>query len=432
VTVINVDPHPRVLFEDVPEGIYRQMEPLVATARAISHDDKVPENEWDAVVSFHSSPCSRDTRLHLLSFGATYLDMVRRSAQASTALLRNFDTIGEKLAIPDSVDKDMRQLIMSSVVPHLERAGSKKTWGYHDGTGWNAPSVRTGDLKGHCKPLIHVGEEHSVLALERDRPSENVLCWALPSETMSHVEWFKLFLKRLHDLDPARFPSGPDWQTSTAWATPELLSAVDQVEQLEDEKAKLLEDIEKRIAAAQSSLEALQSSAAQGPHQLLTEASDPLVSAVTQALTDIGFDVEEMDETHRADNGALLEDLRVTDPSDPDWISLVEVKGYGSGVKVNDIPSITQRPCTHYAMETGRTPATVWFVANHHRTMQPDQRPKFVGNPDTDLAVLTNVDGAGIDTRDLFHLWRDVVTGEVDQARAVTELKSARGHWSWT
>jgi len=429
---MNDDPHPRVLFENVPDELFAELEPLVATARSVGVGEAVPELEWDAIVTFSSSPCDRSTHLHVLSFGGTNLDMVRVKDRGRTAMRRDYTSIGEVLRIPETVEKDVRRLIETSILPNLQRIGTKSVWGRKASTGQYAPVIKTDDLGGACRPFIHVGTERSVLALERTRPGKsNALCWALPSETTQHVEWFKLFLSRLGRIDPDRFSVGPDWQTSETWATPEALQAAKQLTLLEEERIEALHQIDKKIAEAKATLDAVKSSATRGAHRLLTESGDELVEAVMQALQAVGFVVSEMDASHTASTGARLEDLRVIDPNDSTWVCLVEVKGYTNGVKVNDIPRITQRPCTQYAIETGRAPSAVWFIANHHRSIHPGQRPKFVGNPDADLAVLANVDGAGIDTRDLFRLWRDVATKEIEQSTAVKSLKSAVRQWTW-
>lgn len=78
-----------------------------------------------------------------------------------------------------------------------------------------------------------------------------------------------------------------------------------------------------------------------------------------------------MDDHHDEKTGAKLEDLRVDDPSSPDWHCLAEVKGYTKGAKVNDVSQITGRPVAAYTKETGDYPSTVWHIVNIWRGKRP-------------------------------------------------------------
>jgi hypothetical protein len=62
----------------------------------------------------------------------------------------------------------------------------------------------------------------------------------------------------------------------------------------------------------------------EGTRRILTSDGDELVEAVTTVLEDLGFTVRDMDDHHDERTGAKLEDLRVEDPSDADWLTLVE------------------------------------------------------------------------------------------------------------
>ena len=63
-----------------------------------------------------------------------------------------------------------------------------------------------------------------------------------------------------------------------------------------------------------------------GPLRLLTEQGEALSAAVRDALREIGLVVRDMDEEHAGDD--LLEDLRASPLDRPEWVALVEVKGY--------------------------------------------------------------------------------------------------------
>ncbi|MCU1555052.1 MAG: hypothetical protein JWM13_2538 [Arthrobacter sp.] len=61
-------------------------------------------------------------------------------------------------------------------------------------------------------------------------------------------------------------------------------------------------------------------------------------------LIEFGFSLQSMDGHHEKVTKTKLEDSRVSDAEEPDWVALVELKGYTKGARTNDVTQILGRP----------------------------------------------------------------------------------------
>ncbi|UKA52227.1 hypothetical protein LFT48_21990 (plasmid) [Arthrobacter sp. FW305-123] len=424
VNTFNVQPRPRVLFEDVPEGELEDLVRLVPTPKVISGTEAVHETEYDILVTFSENAAKRAPHLHVLSFGA-------KSGQDNDRLIfqRTKETLANEVTISSGVSAAIAALLKSTVIPHVQD-GSKFVWEvtYLEDFYWQ--SVYTGDLSGHCSPLIHLGKEEFVYAFSDRRGGDGGLFLALPDITQKPAEWLRLFLDLVAEIDPESVPPEIEWKTSERWAPPEVSGFVRDLQSLQYERAKALTDFQDREEALNAQLKLAAQKADVGPGRLLTSDGDELTAAVLKALIDLGFNVQDMDDHHDEKTGAKLEDLRVDDPSAPGWHCLAEVKGYTKGAKVNDVSQITGRPYAAYTKETGEFPSTVWHIVNAWRGTAPPTRAIAIPNDD-DLKPLTDMAGALVDTRDLFEAWRDVQAGKIDAGVVRESLRSALTRWTY-
>lgn len=424
-------PHPRVLFEDVPDDVFSELAPLVGTAKQIESNDRIHSSDWDLLVTFSWDAGARESNLHVLSFGARHLDMAYRGNRGS-ALQKANTTCARGGDVAHGVAPALASLVRRTIVDKID-SDDKTTWlvswGDPSFIGYNAD--RTDNLDGACEPLVHVGQERFVYALHRPRDprqGNSALCWALPAETSGHREWLLYVLDELRAYDPVRFPSDPSWQAREAWAPPALGAAMRRRCELEEEWVAAQAMFEERRRGLDAEVESQARAAVTGAWRLLTAQGDDLITAVAEALTDLGFDVREMDDHHDAKTGAKLEDLRVTDSDGSAWECLVEVKGYTKGAKVNDVQQITGRPSVHYAADKGHAPSSVWHVVNTFLGTDPSIRPQAIPS-DLDLNPLTTAGGTLIDSRDLFLAWRDVATRTVSAADVRRSLRRAVTRW---
>jgi hypothetical protein len=351
--------------------------------------------------------------VHLLSFGGQRFPLTPRNFAPSATGTQFTAGLSMRLLVKGSHARDiqpepgpLQQLVLRSVVresPSPPRDVFKKT----------------GEGITEVTYLATVGAEAEPVAFTAWSPLSESHVWALPSYTTSHIEWLVEFLKFLHEIDSERFPGDPEWQKSAEWGTPRIRAEVAELARLEGERARVLAEIEEKIAEHSLELTSAMRDAASGAHALLTDNGDALVTAVVAVLTDLGFKVDDMDKHHDSTTGAKLEDLRVTDPDDPTWICLAEVKGYSKGAKASDVTQITGRPMWSFIRETGHQPSSVWHIVNVWRTENPHRRRPH-GLVDADLGQLSDACGALIDTRDLFLIWRDVkeeVLSSIDARR---------------
>lgn len=362
-----------------------------------------------------------------------------RNGSSQSSLRRDYTTLAHEITVPSGLKNPLRRLLETTVIPHIQE-GEKRTWRVSAGPTsvlgqmpTNSDSKRSGDLDGACEPLLHLGRESFVYGFCRRRSSAQPagLIWILPPETREHTKWLKLFLQEVSEVDSDSVPAATAWATSSEWVPPALRNVVDSLKTLAEERERATAEFDAKEFRLERDLAELQSAAATGPQRLLTSDGQELVDAVRSALEDLGFSTQDMDDHHDEKTGAKLEDLRVTDTKDPDWICLAEVKGYLKGAKVSDVPQVTARPVISFLKESGHEPSSVWHTVNIWRGSDPSTRGKAIDNDAVDLLPLTQAEGALIDTRDLFRAWRDAQDQPELAEKIRASLKNARTRWTY-
>lgn len=418
MNVYNQEPRPRVLFEAVPEPLFQELSKLVPTARLVQEKEEVYAAEYDLLVTYADYAGARDAKLHVLSVGSSNLGYIHTgSSYGLSYVLRQRTTLAMGASIPSETDNDLKRLLERTVLETLPR-DEKAAWKWPKGT------------KQEPHALLDLGVEKLpyVINWPRAQGTRAARSLALPSHTSDIRGWFVWFLKYLHGIDPTTFPGEVEWASSPPWMTAQTKRFHDALEASENELSELIAAAEQKVRQAQVVVQTAVLEDSQGLQRLLTADGEELESAVTQALELLGFDAIPMDDHHDAITGAKLEDLRVTDPGDPGWICLVEIKGYLKGVKTNDINQIAGKPLVSYSIETGQYPAALWHVVNFKRSSDPAGRGEAVSN-DLDLNHLAGLGGLLIDTRQLYLAVRDVQLGELDAAEVRQELKNSLMRW---
>lgn len=419
--VYNSRPRPRVLLEALPADLAQELAALVPTAHIVQEGEEVHETEYDLLVTCAADAGKRKRHLHVLSFGATQLDSVRPPKGLESfgwyVTVRSRRTLAREVTITPAADGEVRSLIERTVVANMP-LGEKYAWDLPAG--------------GDAVTLMELGTEGLPYALLWSRASEDGarMSLVLPPETTDHRAWLVWFLRSLNKIDPDAFPGDPDWTRAPSWSTAGTQTMHDELQKLHEERSKLLAELDERERAAASQLEEARAADKVGYQRLLTADGDELESAVQNVLTEFGFTVQNMDGHHDQVTKAKLEDLRVSDPEDPEWIALVEIKGYTKGAKTNDVTQILGRPMRAYILETGREPSTVWHIVNPERTVDPSTRKDAIPS-DLDLEALTEASGALIETRQLFLALRDVQAGKLDAPAIKLSLKNALTRWDY-
>lgn len=407
-------PHPRVLFESVPDDVYVLLEKHVAHAVRIGPNDLVHEDEFDLYVTFEEHPQRLFSRLSAFSVGAESL---------SWKFSRDVETYASELYIPDPINEndDARQLVEDTLVD-LFPPGQKLAW--------RSDYLKTGTLDDKCIPLLHLGDAKEVLALIATDFGGGSYVLALPPGVGQIERWFTWFISVLHNVASDRFPAAPGWAEAAEWSSAAAVAAADTLEQVRAAWAEAQVEFVKSEREALDRLEALREEDKRGLQRLLTEDGHELEEAVARAFDLLGFEVTVMGEDHRDPvTKALLEDIRVQAPGE-EWTALVEVKGYTKGAKVGDLSQITNRPVLAFHREHDREPDALWHVVNAHRRIDPSARPRAI-NSDAELDGLAAQHGMLIDTRELFRAVRAVQDRTCTPGAVRESLRAGLRRWTF-
>jgi hypothetical protein len=199
---------------------------------------------------------------------------------------------------------------------------------------------------------------------------------------------------------------------------------VDKMSKLRAERAAVMEQYEVRERDLSENLEAARASADSYERALLTKQSDELKYAVMRALQQIGFDVTDADLSAVSDDH--LEDLRIADPDEPNWISLGEVKGYSKGAKTEAFAQFI-RFAVRYAAVNGTPPNAMWYIVNQCLGRDPSSRQPALHGKDADVAAFAASGGLVIDTVVLFEILQRVEDGSLDPKEARRHLRESCG-----
>lgn len=414
---------PRILFQSVPPELKSVFKDLPGLHSYVDEDEEVHPSDHDLLVTFESSP-DLDDSWHVLGFG-----MSSFNGSKNFHLGEPENRAREASVAEGAWPSEHRALIQRTILEKIAPV-PRRIWQTLEMVGTYFYPVTGGTLQGEVVPLVHLGREEGVYAMIANG-GPNTMVWALPAETTDHREWLISILETLHKVDPDRFPGQAEWRMGDTWAPSALQVALAARDEQVAERDRALAEADQRIAKAGAEVETERAAAAAGPWRLLTENDNSLVEAVRDALEAFGFEVRELDEENHRKYKRRLEDLRVTVPGDEGWESLVEVKGYTKGAKVNDVRQVTDAPSIYFELEhDGRSPAAVWHVVNVERGTDPSLRKPAIP-ADADLQVLTDVGGALIDTRDLFRALRDVETGVATADAVRGSLLTALTRWTW-
>ena len=235
--------------------------------------------------------------------------------------------------------------------------------------------------------------------------------------------WMRAFLTQVHSMDPSRVPHAPPrMSVPTDWYTPEQRSIEADIQNMEED-ISALEDAKEEMM-----LQLIQEGekADAGVRRAIWSDGDELVDAATQLLSDLGFEVQNMDAT-RLPNEPKREDLRLTQPGRPEWEAVVEVKGYTRGIATNDTRQINEH-VKSYIAEKGHQPDLIVWITNAYRHEDPSLRR----GPDSNVEERSqHIDAVHVSSSDLYRQWVRAQTGEVTRDRIVQQLSDAKpGLWS--
>lgn len=284
-------------------------------------------------------------------------------------------------------------------------------------------SVTHPGIQGVVVPFLLNANGKSVAGIFRRSQSSPSEWWWLPADAPDAEKWVAAALARWRVADPSRFePEMTDWLSDRRWQTQDEQAVVASLQELDDQHAAAINEYETQRAGLEIQRQSASERAELGGRRLLTAQGDDLKDEVAIALRDLGFVVEDADEEH-AKKGDLLEDLRVLDGEDPEWVALVEVRGYAGGAKLSDLQRIA-RFVARFAAANGKLPSAAWYVVNQLLGADPGKRPAPLSSNPDEVETFTEDGGLVVDTADLFVLRERVRRSEIPAADARAQLKT--------
>jgi hypothetical protein len=436
-TLVGEQPKPRmVIFGLEDHDRKEELSKLAPTTRHLSSAaplarQPLRQSDWDVVVT-DSAPWAEE---HLFVVAVGPVSEYGRIGDASEAAEVRAEMFGVTHAtvfkVPEGLPKSIRALVISDVLPVVEAnaregAGNNtlRLRAVHRASGHTLLNVDTSSVS--YTPFLET-DDGKVLAgsIRRSTRSPSEL-WFLP-DGCDPVAWTAVALEHWQSVDPSRFPAGPAWADRSEWQSEPEARAVEALAQHDVQAEEVARAMEAERLTLHRELALQRDATDRRERGLLNLQAEPLVSVVTDCFVALGFTVEDVDKTVAA-GGAKVEDLRVTCPQDdPDWIAIVEVKGYAGGAKSNDLLKLGGHFRIEFIKQKGQDADAVWYVVNQYLGSDPAARQQALSGHDAEVETFAESGGLVIDSVSLFRLWRSVWVGERTSAEARGLLRTATG-----
>lgn len=432
---------PQIVFVGFDSGdpSYQAMSAMAAHAALVEADAvdawlrQVRVAEWDVMVTRNSDAASlAPSHMFVMAMGGFSSGLLTSKRKINGASARSYASSGlqpsPRLEISTDLEPPaLQRLVNHDLVPWLE---SCEQVPYMVGRSIPALAANEGEFEG--THFVLDADRHIVAGhFRRSRQQQSAAsgwCLALPHVPVEPALWLRAVLDIWQEQSPQRFADLPTWWEGDDYRSSAEIDALQALERVDEEHADALRAYQAQRQYLQASLLEAEIASAAGLRRLLTEQGDPLVAAVHEALEYVGFAVVDAD-SERGTQAGKLEDLRVSDPSVPQWTNVTEVKGYSGGAKTRDLLTLS-RYASAYALSSGAAPTSRWYVVNHFMNDPPDGRPVILQGADEDLAVFASDGGLAIDTRELFAMVRRVETGDLQRTSAREVLRQATGRLS--
>lgn len=409
--VVGRKPMPRVLLIGLEPDLAADLAAIMPTTLVLdlaSDAFRLRLAEWDAaVIAGDQASHYIAGHMNVVAFGGPRFGEVVSSSSRTVELQAHPRSNASEFVIPDHLPPDVEALVKRDLLPAATRNASKQT-----------PNLVLASSEVFAvykiSPFLADGD-HQVLAGRFIRPGGGET-WAVPSSA-DPKGWVIAAFRHWATTNPSMRLRTEDWIREREWSSPAEDDMIDLISAAQAELKSQTDRLNEQIAEAESALLAATTEASAGPRRLLTAQGNALVEAVIDVLEGLGLRCEVVDDN--AAKGAKLEDLRVTDPADPGWLALVEVRGYSKGAALYDLMRM-ERFVSNYAASTGSRPPSVWYVVNSFIGLPPDSRDLPLAGHPVELAEFADDGGVVVDTRELFRAWKAVQTG----SRSADDLRA--------
>lgn len=451
--LVNESAKPRVLvigFDDGDEGpwLLARLREVVATVDRVPDLTFVRSDEWDVLITDRAfidrvekvetktvsrglgSAIPRNLNVIYRARPGELLHTLDRSTGTSPRMVRwKTGKRARELRRPPGIPEHIAALAHESLEPvvisrkeHLvfliPVQGSSSFGGYE-------PTIVPVEPDTYKLQPFLMTADGEVLA-GRYRRSQHSEGWLLPHDVADLIPWLRAALREWHLLDLKHFPGQPGWAEEPTWQTP-----------IEADLALQIQDFEKGVELAMANfaverselhgrLEAASRAADRYERALLTTQSDDLVVAVLQVLFELGFQVEDSDAL--AANGDHVQDIIVRDLADPEWVALVEVKGYTKGARTEAFSQFN-RFSMRFVLKYQKAPNALWYVVNQFLARDPGERQQVLHGKEEDIAAFADQGGLVIDTVELFRLLMMVRRADIEPQTARAALRTGVGRF---
>jgi hypothetical protein len=428
--IVGRQPKPRALIQGFDDEVAQQLVGLFPTARRIDWLGEVAQREWDVLIT---TKTVHDAKPHLwvVAIGCTRKSWPgdppvtlgqcqfsgRKLEECPPIMWRGSFKAGE-FVVPDNLPAPIKRLVDATLLPAMREHEDHQVL-------WPIDINFLLEWRSVVLPFLLLTTGNCV-AGRFPRAGGPTECWCLPGymEDMT-PQWVKVALGEWYKRDPQTFPSAA-WVDAPQWRTSDENRLAGQLEELRSKRAEMLASMESAEEALLTKLGEAKQTAEARERTLLKGTGEGLEAIVAECLTDLGFNVQDMDQVYPL--GKRREDLQVRDPATPDWVALVEVKGYATGAKVNDLLRFG-RFRTRYVQDHGEDAAAVWYMVNQFNEDDPGVRPPVLASNEAELETFAADGGLAIDTADLFQLWMAVREGSVTATQARAALVRATGRF---
>jgi hypothetical protein len=415
--IIGKRPHPRLLLIGIPDNVVETFRSKYRTVDTAEAPNEVEQAEYDAIIAAKNWQ-SADTSLRLIVFASTPGDIliyvVVEGGGSYWLSLSTETSRAREFTVPAGLPPPVTDLATRIIVPVLQSEVQ------------NPPII---PFHPGMSPIVMSPRKEPFACMTSRTSATGTNCWILPAAAVSEaMRVFEVAARVWRSEEPDHFPPPvADWRSSPRWQTPTELRVLEERNALQAERDAALAGFASREDDLLSQAASAQRDADSGVRTILTSQGETLVHGVAALFERLGFHVRRMDEVWPT--GARREDLRLTITDDPEWETIVEVRGYIGGSQLNDLARLHGRFRTQYIHDEKRLPSATWYIANEFIATHPSTRPAILQSNDDELSAFAEDEVLAIATTTLFDLAMDVEAGAMSPVAARGLLMSRRGRF---
>lgn len=435
-TVVNRREHPRILIindnQDFAERVMRDVE-LPGTVKVIWNLDEVDQSEWDAVFlselynngipsaapSRGAAPSRRYSRtvadhlyvfLVLPEFGHNgVLDQVKglNDNEEPIRLRLRWNVPGHEVRAKQGLHRELQNSLLVAVESRDTQSGLPQP-----------DELPTGvELDSFA-----IGPQKLVLAGSVKAPDRGEV-WFVPNAVSDLAPWVTAAFQSWRRSDALKFPGLPDWWNAREWHSADESVIAERIDQETAEFEAARAKYESATTTLQTELETARAKATGGVRQLLRGQDDALQEAVGVALTELGFNVRDMDlEWNEKER---REDFRITDDQAPGWLVLGDATGVRGNAKGSKIATLRGYVTKYVFEEKPDKLPGMWFLLNREIDRDPNTRSTILRSDEVEPFAADQ--GLILDTTALFVLLRHAERHPDDKPAIRDYLRGASG-----